>query len=49
MPEIELFANYKIPYPAYADRLKYLNGISKMFISNILAFKKENDLSDSDY
>ncbi|CAD8051144.1 unnamed protein product [Paramecium sonneborni] len=49
LPEIELFANYKIPYPAYADRLKYLNGISKMFISNILAFKKENDLSDSDY
>ncbi|CAD8134532.1 unnamed protein product [Paramecium pentaurelia] len=49
LPDIDLFNNYRIPYPAYVDRLKYLNGISKMFISNILTFKMDNDLNDSDY
>ncbi|CAD8046174.1 unnamed protein product [Paramecium primaurelia] len=49
LPDIDLFANYRVPSPAYADRLKYLNGISKMFIANILNFKKENDLNESDY
>ncbi|CAD8148663.1 unnamed protein product [Paramecium pentaurelia] len=49
LPDIDLFVNYKVPYPSYVDRVKYLTAISKLFILNIQIFKNQDDLSDSDY
>ncbi|CAK72273.1 unnamed protein product (macronuclear) [Paramecium tetraurelia] len=49
LPCKDLFENHRVPYPAYADRLKYLKGINQMFIANIFTFKKDNVLNDSEY